>query len=258
MPERDNTRINEKIRVAEVRVIGEDGGQIGVMKTDEALKYAQDRDLDLVEVAPEAKPPVCRVLDYSKYKYEQAQKAKAARKGQTQIVVREIKFRPKIAEHDYKTKKGHVERFLRHKDKVKVTIMFRGREITHPELGKKILDRLAEELEDLGVIEQYPNLEGKNMTMLLGPSKAILNGTIDKVLEEKARLLAQAADDAAIEAADADGDSDAADGEAAVEPEAEIEAETEAEAEADETDDAVDEAADVEDAAPAEEESPQP
>ena len=252
MPERDNTRINEKIRVAEVRVIGEDGGQIGVMKTDEALKYAQDRDLDLVEVAPEAKPPVCRVLDYSKYKYEQAQKAKAARKGQTQIVVREIKFRPKIAEHDYKTKKGHVERFLRHKDKVKVTIMFRGREITHPELGKKILDRLAEELEDLGVIEQYPNLEGKNMTMLLGPSKAILNGTIDKVLEEKARLLAQAADDAAIEAADADGDSNAADGEAEVEPDAEIEAETEAEAEAGETDDAVD------DAAPAEEEPPQP
>ena len=136
--------------------------------------------------------------------------------------------------------------------------MFRGREITHPELGKQILDRLAEELEDLGVIEQYPNLEGKNMTMLLVPSKAILNGTIDKVLEEKARLLAQAADDAAIEAADADGDSDAADGEAAVEPEAEIEAEAEAEAEADETDDAVDEAADVEDAAPAEEESPQP
>jgi translation initiation factor IF-3 len=197
MPERDNTRTNERIRVPEVRVIGEDGSQIGVMKTDEALRYAQDRDLDLVEVAPEAKPPVCRVLDYSKYKYEQAQKAKQARKGQTQINVREIKFRPKIAEHDYATKKGHVERFLRHKDKVKVTIMFRGREITHPELGKKILDRLAEELEDLGVVEQYPNLEGKNMTMLFGPSKAVINGTIDKVLEEKARLAAQVVADAA-------------------------------------------------------------
>jgi len=205
MPERDNTRINERIRVPEVRVIAEDGSQIGVMKTDEALRYAQDRDLDLVEVAAQAKPPVCRVLDYSKYKYEQAQKAKAAKKHQTQINVREIKFRPKIAEHDYSTKKGHVERFLRHKDKVKVTIMFRGREITHPELGKRILDRLALELEDLGVVEQYPNLEGKNMTMLLGPSKAVLNGTIDKVLEEKARLaeLAAAEDAEAAETAEA-------------------------------------------------------
>jgi len=260
MPERDNTRINEKIRVPEVRVIGEDGSQIGVMKTDEALKYAQDRDLDLVEVAAEAKPPVCRVLDYSKYKYEQAQKAKAARKGQTQIVVREIKFRPKIAEHDYKTKKGHVERFLRHKDKVKVTIMFRGREITHPELGKKILDRLAGELEDLGVIEQYPNLEGKNMTMLLGPSKAILNGTIDKVLEEKARLAAQAADDAALEAADDDA-ADDADGQAAdaVAPDPEADAGTpdvaedppadeEPEVEADETEASADEASVAEEA----------
>ena len=116
------------------------------MKTDEALRYAQERDLDLVEVAPEARPPVCRVLDYSKYKYEQAQKQKAARKHQKQINVREIKFRPKIAEHDYATKKGHVKRFLRHKDKVKITIMFRGREVTHPERGKMILDRLAEEL----------------------------------------------------------------------------------------------------------------
>ena len=129
-----------------MRLIDETGAQVGVMKTDEALRYAQQRDLDLVEVAPEARPPVCRVLDYSKYKYEQAQKQKAARKHQQQINVREIKFRPKIAEHDYATKKGHVERFLRHKDKVKVTIMFRGREVTHPERGVMILDRLAEEL----------------------------------------------------------------------------------------------------------------
>ena len=206
MPERDNTRTNERIRVPEVRVIAEDGSQIGVMKTDEALRYAQERDLDLVEVAAQAKPPVCRVLDYSKYKYEQAQKAKAAKKHQTTINVREIKFRPKIAEHDYATKKGHVERFLRHKDKVKVTIMFRGREITHPELGKKILDRLAAELEDFGTVEQYPNLEGKNMTMLFGPSKEVLNGTIDKVLEEKARLAALAEEDAAAEAAESAGD----------------------------------------------------
>jgi translation initiation factor IF-3 len=177
-PERDSTRINERIRVPEVRVIGEDGTQIGVMRTDEALRYAQERDLDLVEVAPEARPPVCRVLDYSKYKYEQSQKQKAARKHQQQITIREIKFRPKIAEQDYATKKRHVERFLKHKDKVKITIMFRGREVTHPERGQMILDRLAEELTDLAIIEQRPNLDGRNMTMLLGPSKAVLAGTL--------------------------------------------------------------------------------
>ena len=179
-PERDTTRINERIRVPEVRVIGEDGNQIGVMRTDEALRYAQERDLDLVEVAPEARPPVCRVLDYSKYKYEQAQKQKAARKHQQQITIREIKFRPKIAEHDYATKKGHVERFLKRKDKVKVTIMFRGREVTHPERGQMILDRLAEELAELAIVEQRPNLDGRNMTMMLGPSKAVLAGQYDK------------------------------------------------------------------------------
>ena len=178
-PERDTTRVNDRIRVPEVRVIGDDGQQIGVMKTDEALRYAQERDLDLVEVAAEARPPVCRVLDYSKYKYEQAQKVKAAKKHQQQIVIREIKFRPKIAQHDYDTKKGHVERFLRHKDKVKITIMFRGREVTHPERGRMILDRLAEELAELATIEQRPNLDGRNMTMMLGPSKAVLAGTID-------------------------------------------------------------------------------
>jgi translation initiation factor IF-3 len=129
-----------------------------------------------VEVAPEARPPVCRVLDYSKYKYEQAQKVKQARKHQQQITVREIKFRPKIAEHDYDTKKHHVERFLRHKDKVKVTIMFRGREVTHPERGTAILDRLAEELSELGVVEQRPMQEGRNMTMMMAPSKAVLAG----------------------------------------------------------------------------------
>ena len=149
------------------------------MKTDAALRYAQDRDLDLVEVAPEARPPVCRVLDYSKYKYEQAQKLKQARKHQQQITIREIKFRPKIAENDYKTKKGHVERFLRHKDKVKITIMFRGREVTHPERGVMILDRLAEELGELAVVEQRPLQDGRNMTMMLGPSKAVLSGEID-------------------------------------------------------------------------------
>jgi len=165
--------------VPEVRLIDENGNQVGVMRTPEALRYAQDKDLDLVEVAPEARPPVCRVLDYSKYKYEQAQKLKQARKHQQQITIREIKFRPKIAENDYNTKKGHVERFLRHKDKVKITIMFRGREVTHPERGVMILDRLAEELSDLAVIEQRPIQDGRNMTMMLGPSKAVLSGEID-------------------------------------------------------------------------------
>ncbi len=178
-PERDTTRINERIRVPEVRLIDDEGNQVGVLKTPDALRFAQERDLDLVEVAPEARPPVCRVLDYSKYKYEQAQKVKQARKHQQQITIREIKFRPKIAQHDYDTKKGHVERFLRHKDKVKVTIMFRGREVTHPERGTMILDRLAEELGELGVVEQRPMQEGRNMTMMLGPSKAVLAGRFE-------------------------------------------------------------------------------
>ncbi len=162
----------------EVRLIDDEGNQIGVLKTPDALVFAQERELDLVEVAPEARPPVCRVLDYSKYKYEQAQKIKQARKHQQQITVREIKFRPKIAEHDYDTKKHHVERFLKHKDKVKVTIMFRGREVTHPERGTMILDRLAEELSEIGVVEQRPMQEGRNMTMMMAPSKAVLAGRV--------------------------------------------------------------------------------
>ena len=174
LPERDQTRINDRIRVPEVRLIGEDGNQIGVMKTPDALKYAEERDLDLVEVAPDARPPVCRVLDYSKYKYEQAQKQKAARKHQQQITIREIKFRPKIAQNDYDTKKGHVERFLKGKDKVKVTIMFRGREQAHPERGTALLEKLAGELSEFAVVEQTPLQDGRNMTMMLAPSKAIL------------------------------------------------------------------------------------
>jgi translation initiation factor IF-3 len=179
-PERDQTRINDRIRVPEVRLIGADGKQIGIVKTSEALTYAQERDLDLVEVAPDARPPVCRVLDYSKYKYEQAQKQKAARRHQQQITVREIKFRPKIAQNDYDTKKGHVSRFLRNRDKVKITIMFRGREVTHPERGTALLERLAGELSEIGVVEQAPVQDGRNMTMLLAPSKAVLAGEKDK------------------------------------------------------------------------------
>ncbi|HXC23052.1 MAG TPA: translation initiation factor IF-3 [Solirubrobacteraceae bacterium] len=222
-PERDLTRINERIRVPEVRVIDDEGNQVGVMKTPEAVKFAQERDLDLVEVAPEAKPPVCRVLDYSKYKYEQAQKVKQARKHQQQITIREIKFRPKIAQHDYDTKKHHVERFLRHKDKVKITIMFRGREVTHPERGVMILDRLAEELAALGVVEQRPTQDGRNMTMMLGPSKAVLagkadgaDGTVDAPGIEASRDGAvEASRDGAVDSSEAPASEEAAVGSAA-------------------------------------------
>ena len=169
----------------EVRLIDETGAQVGIMKTQEALRYAQSKDLDLVEVAPDAKPPVCRVLDYSKYKYEQAQKQKAARKHQTQINVREIKFRPKIAQHDYDTKKGHVIRFLQGRDKVKVTIMFRGREMAHPERGEQLLNRLAEELGELAVVEQRPQQDGRNMVMMLAPSKTAGDDNNAAEVEEK-------------------------------------------------------------------------
>ena len=174
LPERDRTRINERIGVREVRLVDEEGKQIGVVPTPEALKLAQERDLDLVEVAPDSRPPVARLLDYSKYKYEQEQKAKAARKHQQQINIREIKLRPKIADHDYSTKKGHVIRFLSGGDKVKVTIMFRGREQAHPERGRNLLTRLFEDLDGLAVIEQHPLQEGRNMHMLLAPSKEAL------------------------------------------------------------------------------------
>ncbi len=172
LPERDSTRINERIRVPQVRLIGADGEQLGIVDTPEALKKAQDADLDLVEVAANSKPPVTRLLDYSKYKYEQEQKLKQARKHQQQVNVREIKLRPKIAQHDYETKKGHVERFLKHQDKVKVTIMFRGREQAHPERGRNLLQRLFEDLDGLAVIESAPLQEGRNMSMLLAPGKA--------------------------------------------------------------------------------------
>jgi translation initiation factor IF-3 len=168
-PDRDDTRINERIRVREVRLVGEDGNQIGVLPIEKALEYARERDLDLVEVAADARPPVCRALDYSKYKYEQEQKAKAARKHQKQVNVREIKLRPKIADNDYETKKNHVVRFLDGDDRVKVTIMFRGREQSHPERGVALLMRLAEDVSELGVIDQRPIQDGRNMTMLLSP-----------------------------------------------------------------------------------------
>jgi len=185
-PERDTTRINERIRVPKVRLIGADGEQLGIVDTAEAMKRAQEADLDLVEVAPNSKPPVTRLLDYSKYRYEQEQKQKAARKHQQQVNVREIKLRPKIADHDYETKKGHVERFLRHQDKVKITIMFRGREQAHPERGRALLQRLFEDLDGLAVIEQQPLQEGRNMSMLLAPGKEAEKPASEKPADDAA------------------------------------------------------------------------
>jgi translation initiation factor IF-3 len=170
-PELPQTRINDAIRVPRVRLVDSDGSQVGIKTRDEALAFAQSRDLDLVEVAPNADPPVCRVMDYGKYRYELEQKAKAAKRNQTQINVKEIKFRPKIGNHDYETKKGHVVRFLKDRAKVKVTIMFRGREATHPERGRDLLMRLAEDVKELGQIETQPVLDGRNMTMVLAPAK---------------------------------------------------------------------------------------
>jgi translation initiation factor IF-3 len=168
---RDTTRINDAIRVPRVRLIGEDGSQLGIKSIDDARDYAYGKNLDLVEVAAQADPPVAKVMDYGKYKYEQEQKAKQARKHQSQIQVKEIKLRPKIGIHDYNTKKGHVERFLNQRAKVKVTIMFRGRETTHPERGRDLLLRLADDVKEIGAIESQPLLDGRNMVMLLGPTK---------------------------------------------------------------------------------------
>jgi translation initiation factor IF-3 len=153
-------------------LIGPDGEQVGIVSVPEALDYADRLNLDLVEVAPMATPPVCKVMDFGKYRYEQEQKAKEARKHQTTISIKEIKLRPKIDDHDFDTKKGHVERFLKKGDKVKLTIMFRGRELVHPHLGERLLRRMAEDLADIGEIESEPNLDGRNMIMMLAPKRS--------------------------------------------------------------------------------------
>jgi translation initiation factor IF-3 len=151
--------------------VDENGGQVGIVATREAVEFAEKKGLDLVEVAPGADPPVARVMDYSKYRYEQEQRAKQARKHQLQIQVKEIKLRPKIGIHDYETKKGHIVRFLNQRAKVKVTIMFRGRETLHPERGRDLLMRVAEDVKEIGSIEQQPLLDGRNMVMVLAPTK---------------------------------------------------------------------------------------
>ena len=173
VPRKREERINEEIRVPRVRLVDENGGQVGITDTKEALEFAFTKGLDLVEVAANADPPVARVMDYSKYRYEQEQRAKQARKHQLQIQIKEIKLRPKIGKHDYETKKGHVVRFLGQRAKVKVTIMFRGRETLHPERGRNLLMRLAEDVKELGSIEQQPILDGRNMVMILGPNRNV-------------------------------------------------------------------------------------
>ncbi len=164
-------RTNDRIRVPEVRLVGPNGEQVGVVRIEVALRLAQEADLDLVEVAPQANPPVCRIMDYGKYKYERALRQKEARKKQARIEVKEIKFRPKIDRHDYETKKGHVVRFLNAGARVKVTIMFRGREMAHTELGQRILDRLVEDLDGLATVDQSSKLDGRNMVMVIAPVK---------------------------------------------------------------------------------------
>ena len=165
------TRINERIRVPEVRLVGPNGEQVGIVRIEDALRLAQEADLDLVEVAPQARPPVCKLMDFGKFKYESAQKARESRRNQQLTVIKEQKLRPKIDQHDYETKKGHVSRFLSAGNKVKVTIMFRGREQSRPELGFRLLQKLAEDVSELGYVESSPKQDGRNMIMVLAPHK---------------------------------------------------------------------------------------
>lgn len=161
--------INEAIRAKEVRVVGADGEQIGILPIKEALRKAQEANLDLVAVAPTAKPPVCRIMDYGKFRYEQSKREKEARKNQKVISIKEVRLSPTIEEHDFQTKLRHVQKFLEQGDKVKLSIRFRGRAITHSEIGKKVLEKLGEEVKDKSVIERHPRMEGRNMFMILAP-----------------------------------------------------------------------------------------
>ncbi|MGH3505759.1 MAG: translation initiation factor IF-3 [Nocardioidaceae bacterium] len=191
-------RVNDRIRVPEVRLVGPNGEQVGIVRIEDALRLAQESDLDLVEVAPTARPPVCKLMDYGKFKYENAQKARETRRNQTNTVIKEMKLRPKIDAHDYETKKGHVVRFLKQGDKVKITIMFRGREQHRPELGFRLLQRLASDVEELGFVESAPKQDGRNMIMVLGPHK--------KKAEAKAEVKAERDRRAAERAADRDAE----------------------------------------------------
>jgi translation initiation factor IF-3 len=194
-------RINDRIRVPEVRLVGPNGETVGIVPTDQALKLAQEADLDLVEIAPQGKPPVCKLMDYGKFKYENAQKAREARRNQTNVIIKEMKLRPKIDAHDYETKKGHVVRFLKAGDKVKITIMFRGREQHRPELGFRLLQRLAEDVTDLGFVESSPKQDGRNMIMVLGPHKKKADAKVDMKAAKEERAAERAAEEAEEQAA---------------------------------------------------------
>jgi len=206
-------RINDRIRVPEVRLVGPNGEQVGIVSIQDALRLAQEQDLDLVEVAATARPPVAKVMDYGKFKYESALKAREARKNQAHTVIKEMKLRPKIDPHDYETKKGHVVRFLKAGDKVKITIMFRGREQSRPELGRRLLTRLAEDVQELGFVEFAPKQDGRNMIMVLGPHKkkteAMAEARAIKDAAKEQRKAANLGDDY-IEDRDAERELDAA------------------------------------------------
>jgi translation initiation factor IF-3 len=194
-------RINDRIRVSEVRLVGPNGETVGIVPTDQALKLAQEADLDLVEIAPQGRPPVCKLMDYGKFKYENAQKAREARRNQTNVIIKEMKLRPKIDAHDYETKKGHVVRFLRAGDKVKITIMFRGREQHRPELGFRLLQRLAEDVAELGFVESSPKQDGRNMIMVLGPNKKKADAKVEMQAAKESKAAEKAAADAEERAA---------------------------------------------------------
>ena len=188
-------RINDRIRIPEVRLVGPNGEQVDIVRIEDALRLARESELDLVEVAPQAKPPVAKLMDYGKFKYENAQKERENRRNQSNALVKEMKLRPKIDDHDYATKKGHVVRFLKGGDKVKITIMFRGREQSRPELGYNLLKRLAEDIGEYGIIEFPPKQEGRNMLMILAPTRKKGQARVEHEKEKEIKAAERAADE---------------------------------------------------------------
>ncbi|MFT4294989.1 MAG: translation initiation factor IF-3 [Micropruina sp.] len=196
--------MNERIHANEVRLVGPAGEQVGIVRLEDALRLAREADLDLVEVAPMARPPVAKLMDYGKFKYEAAQKARESRRNQTNTVIKEMKLRPKIDSHDYETKKGHVVRFLKAGDKVKITIMFRGREQSRPELGFNLLRKLADDVSEDGFVESAPKQDGRNMLMVLSPTKKKSEARVDAEAKKQARMAQRAADAEAERTAEAE------------------------------------------------------
>jgi translation initiation factor IF-3 len=210
VPISDEPRINDRIRVPEVRLVGPNGEQVGIVRIEDALRLAQEADLDLVEVAPTARPPVAKLMDFGKFKYESALKAREARKNQAHTVIKEMKLRPKIDPHDYETKKGHVVRFLKAGDKVKITIMFRGREQHRPELGFRLLQRLAEDVAEFGFVEFSPKQDGRNMIMVLGPHRRKADVMAEQRAEREERKSRSDAEHAAATAGESTAETAAA------------------------------------------------